>query len=43
VERGPARGDRFQARRGPQQPGDDRSGVDDLLEVVEDQQHGPAG
>ena len=36
---GPARRDDREPRRGAQEVGDDRGAVDDLLEVVEDEQH----
>ena len=41
AERGPARGDDLEVRRGAEQAGDDRRRVDDLLEVVEDEQDAP--
>ena len=41
AQRGPARGDDLEVRRGPQQVGDDRRRLEDLLEVVEDEQDAP--
>jgi len=43
VERRPGGREDLQAGRDPQEVGDERPGVDDLLEVVEDEQHLLAG